>query len=346
MPASSQVTESISIIKMMLNAGSNAGVDPAVAANAIHLNPELLGDANARVPMDMEIALWDFLVSRTGDEFFGLHAGEGLTPGEFDVMDYAIRTSQTLRQALENASRYNRLLHDEAIIELVVGEKTAVLKHYFRTDPQGANWQAADFTLASIVGVGRAITGKNWKVNKVCFQHAEPKDVTVYKQYFSAKLEFLCDCNSIEFNKAFLDTPIPKSDPALNLVLTRHADELLKNLPISSDIVERVREKLAKSLRGGNPGIDAIAESLNMTSRTLQRKLKESDTSHKELLDDMRKNLAKHYLENKNIGVSEVAYLLGYSEPSVFHRAFKRWFDLTPTELMRCGKGVTDKLLT
>jgi len=333
MPTSKQVTESISIIKMMLNAGVKAGVDPEVASHAIHLKPELLDDSNARVSMQMEIALWDFLVSRTGDDFFGLHAGAGLTPGEFDVMDYAIRTSPTLRHALENASRYNRLLHDEAIIELVTTEKTAIVKHYFRTDPQGANWQAADFTLASIVGVGRAITGKDWKLNKVCFQHAEPEDVIEYQKYFSAKLEFLCDCNSLEFNRAFLDIPIPKSDPALNLVLTRHADDLLKSLPRSSDIVERVREKLAKSLRGGNSGIDAIAESLNMTSRTLQRKLKESNTSYKELLDDMRKNLAKHYLENKNIGVSEVAYLLGYSEPSVFHRAFKRWFNLTPTEL-------------
>jgi len=328
-----QVTESISIIKMMLRAGANSGVDSEVASRAIHLDPELLNDPNARVPMEMEIALWDFLVSRTGDKFFGLHAGAGLTPGEFDVMDYAIRTSPTLRHALENASRYNRLLHDEAIIELVVEENYAVVKHYFRTDPQGANWQAADFTMASIVGVGWAITGKDWKVEKIGFQHAEPEDISEYKNFFSAKLEFLCDCNSIMFNKKLLNTPIPQSDPALNQVLTRHADELLKKLPKSSDIVERVREKLALSLRGGNPGIDNLAESLNMTSRTLQRKLKESNTSHKELLDEMRKNLAKHYLENKAIGVSEVAYLLGYAEPSVFHRAFKRWFGITPTEL-------------
>jgi len=328
-----QVTESISIIKMMLKAGSIAGVDPEIAAHAIHLQPELLDDPNARVPMEMEIALWDYLVSRTGDTFFGLHAGAGLIPGEFDVMDYAIRTSRNLRGALENASRYNRLLHDEAIIELVVDEESALVKHYFRTAPHGANWQAADFTLASIVAIGRAITGKEWKVNKICFQHAEPDDVSEYEHYFSAKPQFLCDCNSIAFNKVFLDSPIPQSDPALNLVLTRHADELLNKLPKSSNIVERVREKLAKSLRGGNPGIDAISQSLNMTSRTLQRKLKESDTSHKELLDEMRKNLAKHYLQDKNIGISEVAYLLGYSEPSVFHRAFKRWFDITPAEL-------------
>jgi len=330
--ARQQVTVSTHIIKVVLRAGENAGIDPLVALQAIHLRPEILDDSSARVSIDLEIALWDFLVSRTGDPFFGLNAGEGLTPGEFDVMDYAIRSSKNMQQALENAARYNRLLHDEAILELVVGETTATMQHYFRSDPRGANWQAADFTLASILSIGRAITGQEWQVYKVCFQHAEPEDITVYKQFFSCPLEFLCDKNAIEFSKQLLQAPIPNSDPALNLVLRRHADDMLKNLPKAEDIVQRVREQLAKSLRGGNPGIEAIAETLNITTRTLQRQLKENGTSHKALLDDMRKELASHYLQNKNLGVSEVAYLLGFSEPSVFHRAFKRWFDITPGE--------------
>jgi len=105
------------------------------------------------------------------------------------------------------------------------------------------------------------------------------------------------------------------------------------NLHNWRNVISQVREKLAKQLRGGNPSVETVAMALNMTSRTLQRKLKDANTSHKILLEDMRKKLAKHYLENKNLGVSEVAYLLGYSEPSVFHRAFKRWFDRTPAEL-------------
>jgi len=328
-----QITESIHIIKVILTAAKNAGIDSHIALQAIHLKPEVLDDPDARIPMAMEIALWDFLVSRTGDKFFGLHAGAGLTPGEFDVMDYAIRTSKNLRLALENASRYNRLLHDEAILELLTDEKYAYFNHYFRTDPRGANWHAADFTLASVVGIGRAITGKQWNARKICFQHAEPKDISEYEQFFCCPIEFNCENNSVVFDKALLDAPIPESDPALNLVLCRHADDMLKKLPRREDIVERVREQLTKALRGGNPSIEAIAESLNMTPRTLQRHLKEVNTSHKTLLNEMRKELAQHYLENPNIGISEVAYLLGYSEPSVFHRAFKRWFDVTPGEL-------------
>lgn len=324
------VTVSIHIIKMMLAAGQKAGVDPAMGLNAIHIEQDLLNDPDARVPIEMEVALWDLLASRSRDVFFGLHAGMELTPGEFDVMDYAIRTSETLQQAIENSSRYNRLLHDEAIIDLEITDKRAKINHYFRTDPRGASWQAADFTLASFVTIGRAITGKQWKVKKICFQHAKPESISEYQQYFSCPLEFLCDKNTIEFDKELLKTIIPDSDPALNLILCRQADEMLKNLPKAGNIIVRVREQLAKSLRGGNPCIENIAASLNMTPRTLQRHLKELSTSHKVLLDEMRKELARHYLQNKDIGVSETAYLLGYSEPSVFHRAFKRWFDVTP----------------
>ncbi len=330
--ASNPVTVSIHIIKMMLTAGQKIGVDPAAGLDAIHLEQDLLNDPDARVPLEMEVALWDFLANRSKDDFFGLHAGVEIIPGEFDVMDYAIRTSKTLQHAIENSSRYNRLLHDEAIIELEIGDKQAKIIHYFRTDPRGASWQAADFTLASIVAIGRSITGKQWKVNKICFQHAKPESISEYQQYFSCPLEFLCDKNSIEFDKKLLKTTIPDSNPALNLILRRHADEMLTNLPKAGNILVRVREQLANSLRGGDPNIESIATSLNMTPRTLQRQLKEMNTSYKALLDEMRKALALHYLQNKNIGVSETAYLLGYSEPSVFHRAFKRWFDMTPGE--------------
>lgn len=329
---STQSTVSIHIIKMMLVAGHKAGIEPAISLNAIHLDNNLLHNPDARVPLKMENALWEFLANRSQDIFFGLHAGMEMTPGAGDVMDYAIRTSDNLQQAIENLCRYNRLLHDEAIIDLVVVDNRAMLCHYFRSDPRGASWQAADFTLSSFVAIGRAITGGLWKIKKIKFQHAEPESISKYQEYFSCPLEFLCDKNSIEFDKQLLKTTIPDSDPALNHILCRQADELLKGLPNSGNIIENVKEQLVKFLRHGNPGIENIADSLNMTPRTLQRKLKKLNTTHESLLDAMRKDLARHYIQDNNLGVSEATYLLGYSEPSAFHRAFKRWFYMSPGE--------------
>ena len=120
------------------------------------------------------------------------------------------------------------------------------------------------------------------------------------------------------------------------MVLTRHADHLLSKLPKADKIVENAREKLVVCMRNGNPSIEALTEKLHITPRTLQRRFKEEGTSFKTLLNEMRKGLAARYLEEEKLGVSEIAYLLGYSEPSAFHRAFKRWFNVTPAEYRTC----------
>lgn len=329
--AKNTITESVYIIRTMLKAGAIAGVNPDIAREAIHLDQSTLDDPDARVPMVIEAALWEILAEQSGDDCFGLHAAFALEPGEFDVMDYAIRTSGTLRQALENARRYNRLLHDAAEFELIEEGSTASFYHYFRDNPKGANWHAADFTLASVYAIGMGITGKNWVPNCVSFQHAEPADLASYEQVFPCQLEFNCARNGLKFDVSILDYPVIGGDPALNKVLTRHADELLSKLPNSDDLVERVRRHLANSLQQGDPSIETIAEKLHLTPRTLQRRLSESSTSYKELVDSLRKELASRYLQESHLGVSEIAYLLGYSEPSAFHRAFKRWFGKSPT---------------
>lgn len=324
------VSESVYIFRIMLKAGAIAGVDPDIAREAIHLEQSILDNPDARIPMELEVALWQVLAERSGDDCFGLHAALTMEPGEFDVMDYAIRTSSTLRQAFGNARRYNRLLHDVAEFELTDDGKIARFDHYFRNDPNGANWHAADFTLASVYAIGIGITGQQWVPKRVCFQHAEPAEIAPYKKVFPCLLEFNCERNCLIFDSAVLDFPVIGSDPALNTVLTRHADELLSKLPESDDVVDQVRTELANCLKHGDPTIEQIAENLHITPRTLQRRLKESGTTYKVLVDVMRKGLAARYLRESKFGVSEIAYLLGYSEPSAFHRAFQRWFSRSP----------------
>ena len=325
------ITVSIHIIKMMLRAGEQAGIDPRQSMQAVNITPAMLDDVDTRVAIELETALWDFLVESSDDDFFGLHAGGSLQAGEFDVMDYAIRSSATLRQALENAIRYNRLLHDVAQFELVEDANTAEFQHYFSNDLSGASWQASDFTLASIVKIGRALTGDKWRHFRINFQHGKPADTSEYEKVFACPLYFNCDRNGVSFDKSLLAAEIAGSDPPLHQLLCRHADELLAKLPQANSVIDQVRKHLTTAIRAGDFGIEVIAEALNTTPRSLQRRLKEQGTSHQELVEEMRKSLAAFYLENSQLGISEIAYLLGYSEPSAFHRAFKRWFQTTVT---------------
>lgn len=333
--SSQAITVSIHIIKMMLRAGEQVGIDPRQSMQAVNITTAMLNDVDTRVAIELEKALWDFLVENSCDDFFGLHAGASLQAGEFDVMDYAIRSSANLRQAFENAIRYNRLLHDVALFELVEDTNTAEFQHYFRNDLRGASWQASDFTLASIVKIGKALTGDQWSHFQINFQHDKPADISEYEKYFACPLFFNRERNGISFDKSLLTTEIAGSDPPLHQLLCRHADELLAKLPRTNSLVDQVRTQLTRAIRAGDFGIEVIAEAMNTTSRSLQRRLKEQGTSHQELVEEMRKSLAAHYLENSQLGISEIAYLLGYSEPSAFHRAFKRWFQTTVTHFRK-----------
>jgi AraC-like DNA-binding protein len=118
-------------------------------------------------------------------------------------------------------------------------------------------------------------------------------------------------------------------------VLNRHAAELLEKLPQENGIVDGVRRALAESLRGGDASISAVSKRLGMSARTLQRKLSDLGTSHQELLDDMRRDLSRKYLQESGMAICEVAFLLGFSDTSVFHRAFRRWTGETPGEYQK-----------
>jgi AraC-like DNA-binding protein len=115
-------------------------------------------------------------------------------------------------------------------------------------------------------------------------------------------------------------------------LLDRHAEELLEKFPPRDSLTDQVRSIIANEFRGGDPSLEHVADQLGLTPRTLQRKLQELNTSHNELVDQMRCQLAMRYLREHNMAICEVAYLLGFSESSSFHRAFKRWTGVTPKE--------------
>ncbi len=129
-----------------------------------------------------------------------------------------------------------------------------------------------------------------------------------------------------------------RSDPGLCVILDRYAEELLAKLPQTNSIVDRVRQELSVGLRGGQVRLEAIAHTLEVEPRTLQRKLREAGISYQELLDEMRRELSIHYLKEEHISVYEVAFLLGFAETSAFHRAFKRWTGKTPSEFRRLDR--------
>lgn len=321
---------------MIVHAAAARGIDPGRLREATGFDPAAASDPDRRIPLEQEEALWSHAAALGDDPDFGLHAAESLRPGAFDVLDYAIRTAPNLREALERLARYNRLVHDAAVFTLVDGPRSCRIEHWFRTAGRIPCRHAAEFTLASLVVVSGQLVGGRVEPLAVGFSHRAPASVAEHLRLFGVEPVFGAQVNTLELSHATLDRKIPDSDPRLSQVIERHAEALLAARPMPREtMASRVRELAASALPNGEASIAGVAARLRMSVRSLQRHLSAEGASFDGVVDELRRDLALRYLGEPKLSIAEVGYLLGYSEPSAFHRAFKRWTGATPSELRR-----------
>jgi AraC-like DNA-binding protein len=319
------------------------GIDVVAVLTSVGVDPATIADPEARVPHRLAIALWRDAVRLTADDAFGLHIAEALDFDVFDVQGYAFTSSPNLGEGLRRIERYQRLNHDAARVSVTREGDHAVVRHRL---PAGHALprEVAEFVIAALVRAARTTTATALPIVEIRFAHAQPADVSEHERILAAPLRFAAGENAIVLRAEALELPHVKADPGLLAVLDRHAADLLSRLPEVHGLVDRVRAQLARQLRGGDPSVDRIATDLHMSSRTLSRKLAELGTSYKEILDAMRHDLALSYLADASLAIGEVGFLLGFSEPSAFYRAFRRWTGTTPAEhpIRRSGQKSVD----
>jgi AraC-like DNA-binding protein len=306
--------------------------DRGAPIESLSLEGASLEDPDTRVPHRLAIALLRFAELGTGDRAIGLHAAERIEPGDFDVLEYAAMSSRTLGEGISTANRYLRLVHDAADFTLESDGTTAFWR--YRLPPSLAlPASAVEYFMAIFAVLGRRYLGRDdLPGTAVHFAHPKPDDVGEHERIFRRDLRFDQPENALVFPASVLDLPMVKSDPALKTLLERIAGEMLERLPKKDTLTSHVRRLLAEELRGGDPGIEHLARKLHTTPRTLRRRLLEAGTTHREILDELRKELAYRYLGERSLATSEVAFLLGYSTASPFHKAFKRWAGTSVTE--------------
>jgi AraC-like DNA-binding protein len=324
---------------MIVGAVASRGVDPRPLCDAAGFDPATAADPAARISIAVEQLLWETAAEHTGDPSFGLHAAESLRAGVFDVLDYAIRTAPTLTTALQRLVRYSRLEHASAVFELVSTETATRIEHSFGSSAVLPCRQEAEFTLASIVVIGREIVTGGIQPIAVEFMHRMPLDTSEHVRIFDVLPRFAARVNALELEAATMNRSIITADPALSRIIERHAEAALASVgPAPESTTERVRRILGKTLPEGDCSIATVAPRLGLSARTLQRKLESEGETFAGVLDGVRRDLGLRYLKEGTLTLAEIAYLLGYSEPSPFHRAFKRWTGSTPRSLRHESK--------
>ncbi|HEX6763871.1 MAG TPA: AraC family transcriptional regulator [Polyangiaceae bacterium] len=328
-------TISVLVLRALVSGAAATGLSFAAlvesgAKTLATIEPSLLADPDARVSARAALELWELLPRLTRNDGFGLWLAELVRAAPVTAASWLVLSSPTLDEGLAEAVRFQRLLHDRASGELVRSERETAYIHRVGDATFRAPRHAIEFGFAQLVYVVRRATGLEVTPSFVRFQHAEPASLDRHRRVFGTHIVFDAEDDAIGFDRSTLDLPVLTADPALGELVTAHARTLLAELPENTTWTARVQRALGALLPRTTLELDAVAASLSMTRRTLQRRLRDEGTSFEDVVDGLRRNLAERYLGERRLGVQETAFLLGYSDVSAFHRAFVRWTGTTP----------------
>jgi AraC-like DNA-binding protein len=301
------------------------------------VSPSRIKDPGAWIPMKSFIRLWELAIDTTGDPALALKLNQqtGIRIVHF-VVQMAMH-SKTMLDALFHFTRHVKLIAETNKFEIASDDERVELI-YTNTSPYQVRW-LPEYHFSYFVQLYRSIVKKDYNPVRVCFQHSDPGYKDVYDEIFRAPVSFQQPKNSIISSKKDLLQPITARDPYMQGILEKYAEELMNKRGRSVSVQEKVKEYIFTNLSAGEITLETAASALNMARSTLYRQLKMEGTSFRDLLLKTRQDLAKAYLRD-GMTNSQVAYLTGFSEPSAFHRAFKRWCNITPGEFR---KSIWDK---
>jgi AraC-like DNA-binding protein len=311
------------------------GARPAALAafyGATDLTPQLLGDADARISAAQFCVAWSELIRLSGDPQIALALAAATPPGAFGVVEYVCRAAPTLGEALRRWVRYLNLLDDAvevALVEVAGGDGDVALR--VTRESEAPAPASHELCFALVVAQARQICTRPFRPVAVRFTHRLAGDAAAYRAFFDAPVAFGADHTELVLPAAAVAAALTTADPSLLAILTRHAEHLRASAPDDPPLVAQVKRALREALRGDDAQIETIARGLGLTARSLQRRLKDEGGSFVALREEVRRTLATRYLDD-GLAIAEISFLLGFSEPSAFFRAFKRWTGTTPIE--------------
>lgn len=327
----SERTTSSSWASGIVQALEMGGVDCRGIFSELGLNYAALDDPDARFPQDGMTRLWQRAVELSGNPAIGLNMAKVVRPASFHVVGYALMSSRTLKDGFARLVRYQRIIGEGSDLDFRPTPNGYELTLAIHGDRLPAARQSIEASLAYALAFCRWITGKPIRPQQVLFQGDPPADLEPFHQVFQGPLKFNSEHYGLLFARADMDMPLPTANESLAQLHDRFAGEYLARFS-ESRVTHQARQVLCRLLPQGEPKREAVAQALHLSQRTLQRRLQDEGTSFQQLLDDTRRELAEQYLAQPKLTLLEVAYLLGFADPSNFFRAFRRWFSITPSQ--------------
>ncbi len=320
-------TVAVPYLQALLDHARVKGHAPETLLAELPLNPE---DRDGRVPESVGAELFDRAAAALQDDAIGLHVGESVRPGHYGVLGYVAMNCANLGEALDCLRRYQALVVDLGGVEVRTTADTLTLSWSPRTERPYRH--LADFNLAGLVTFTRWIAGRDARPLRVDFMFEAPRSLAEHQRLFGCELRFGQPAYALALPLSALGAPLIQPDPSMRELMLRLADKQLLELPRGDDLLAKARAWIAKRLNQPPVELDAVAASLALSARSLQRRLADEGLTFSQLVEQVRRELAERYLTDATLDLTDIAFLLGYSEQSAFQRAFKRWTGATPAQ--------------
>jgi AraC-like DNA-binding protein len=335
---------SIPAVLQYLRYAASQQLDTLSAIVASGIDPNVLDNANGRIPGEQFQNLIKALLGQSDDPLMGLHTGLYVQPGSYSVLGYISMSCATIGDAIERIPPYERLVGDMGTTRI---ERTV--------DTISLNWRCAytdplvrmhmiDNVLASWTGFARWLADQDTSPDKILLQRPAPKSLTEikeYESYFRCPIFFNQDKSAVVLRRSLLGMPLRQPDQRLLKTLESHASQQINELESKlGSFSLRVMQVVRKQLSLGQIRKELVADELGVSLRTLQRKLLAEGAQYQTLADEVRLELAKECLLESKLALQDIAYNLGFSDSRSFHRRFKQWTGKTPGEFRR--QNITD----
>ena len=325
---------SVPVLLKYLRYAEHLGVNCEAALQAAQISSAALRDNSQRVPSEAHERLLEELTQACADPLFGLHSARFVQPGSWSVLGYITMNCATLGEAMSRIVPFEKLVGDMGVSRIEAADEQVRLIWSCRHQGAEIRRHMVENVLASWLLYARWIADMNRSPAEVWFEHAQPAGTQLsdYTEVFGCPIKFEQPCNALLVPVEYLAVPLRQADANLLRTLEEHALTLMAGLDGDEPLPLRVKNALRQLLKDGLPRKERVAEKFNMTVRTLQRHLQLAGSSYQEILDQLRQELAEHYLLRSDLPIQDIANYLGFTEARSFHRSFKGWTGMTPGE--------------
>lgn len=325
-------------VKAITRALEAAGCDSAALLAEAGFDLRSLDGPNVRCPLTQTERLWRLAVRATRDPAFGIKVASHIKQTTFHALSFGLSASSTLKEAFERVQRYCHVASDAIEYEFW---RSGAEYHFVIEPAAGVADESVDALVAANLRMCRSLIGHDYSPLRIEFRRACPASIDDFQSLLRAPLQFGAERTRLVFDADAIERPLDGGNPELARQHDAIALQYLSQIE-RDNIQWRVRDVLTQRLAQGEPSQEDVAELLNMSARTLQRKLGDCGITYREILDETRRVLALAYLSAARHTVSDVTYLLGFSAGSSFTRAFRRWTGRSPSD-WRAGTGASTR---